>query len=368
MALMFSRLARNYIKNGYYPTDAVTIERALNAIAPSQRDGTIRVLDNCCGEGTALAECQHYLKNLTSARVKSYGVEYDKERAWHSKSLLDTCIHGDINDCVFGARQFGLTWLNPPYGDLVSDSDHFNREGGRKRMEKEFYRRTVATLQHSGIMILIIPHYSLDKELSSWISKYFENVRVYRAAEDTFKQVVIFGRRCKVTNSDKSIRDLLLGIKAKDIIPDELPEEWLDEQYEVPVANEQTEFRFYHVKIDPLQLADSLNGSKTLWDRFDILFNNVVAEYPRPLRKLSDWHLALALAAGQVSGVVESDDGRKYVIKGDTYKEKVNRVERSINDDSIAETRISTDRFVPVIKAIDFTPTSPTFGQILTIR
>ncbi|WP_374260062.1 hypothetical protein [Zoogloea sp.] len=31
MALMFPRLARNFAKNGYYPTDEPTLERALKA-------------------------------------------------------------------------------------------------------------------------------------------------------------------------------------------------------------------------------------------------------------------------------------------------------------------------------------------------
>ncbi|MEG7018866.1 class I SAM-dependent methyltransferase, partial [Pseudomonas aeruginosa] len=35
MALMFPRLARNFAKNGYYPTDEPTLERALNALMPS---------------------------------------------------------------------------------------------------------------------------------------------------------------------------------------------------------------------------------------------------------------------------------------------------------------------------------------------
>ena len=31
MALMFPRLARNFARNGYFPTDEVTLERALQA-------------------------------------------------------------------------------------------------------------------------------------------------------------------------------------------------------------------------------------------------------------------------------------------------------------------------------------------------
>src|SRR3546814_9808759 len=49
MALMFPRLARNFVKNGYFPTDDPTLERALNALMPS--DGSMCILDPCAGEG-----------------------------------------------------------------------------------------------------------------------------------------------------------------------------------------------------------------------------------------------------------------------------------------------------------------------------
>lgn len=54
MALMFNRLARNFLKNGYYPTDSETLGRIQNLLAPSARP--MRLLDPCCGEGTALAD------------------------------------------------------------------------------------------------------------------------------------------------------------------------------------------------------------------------------------------------------------------------------------------------------------------------
>ena len=78
----------------------------------------MHIIDPCSGEGTALAECQHH---LGSDSVCSFAIEYNEERAWHSKILIDQCIHGDLQDCIIAQRQFGLLFLNPPYGDLVSD-------------------------------------------------------------------------------------------------------------------------------------------------------------------------------------------------------------------------------------------------------
>ncbi|HED40445.1 MAG TPA: hypothetical protein ENJ13_08465 [Chromatiales bacterium] len=149
MALMFQRLARNFIKNGYYPTDADTMTRVLSALV-APKTGQLRIIDPCAGEGTALAEYKHH---LGTDRVEAFGVEYDNERAWHAKQILDRCIHGDIQDCVLGQRQYGLLWLNPPYGDLVSDKGSTGDQcggKGRKRLEKLFYNLTVSALQFEG--------------------------------------------------------------------------------------------------------------------------------------------------------------------------------------------------------------------------
>jgi hypothetical protein len=66
---------------------------------------------------------------------------------------------------------------------------------------------------------------------------------------------------------------------------------------------------------------------------------------------------------------VESKTGRILVVKGDTHKEKTLQTEFTERDDgSVAETRILTDKFVPVIRAWDMTPDSATRGEVLTIR
>ena len=204
MALMFQRLARNFIKNGYFPTDADTTQRLLQAIEPCPA-GELRILDPCCGEGVALAEVKHH---LDAERTTAYGVEYDEERAWHAKTLLDHCIHGDLQDCVIGRRQFGLLWLNPPYGDLVTDRQGVaTSQNGRKRLEKLFYQRCHPDLQYGGLLVLIVPVYALDRELSGWIATHFDRVRVFGAAVDTFRQVVVLGRRRRADGTEEEDAD-----------------------------------------------------------------------------------------------------------------------------------------------------------------
>ena len=108
MALMFPRLARNFAKNGYYPTDEATLERALSALTPS--DGSMCILDPCAGEGVAIAEAAHALGR---DQVTAYAVEYDQERANHARRLVDHCIQGDLMDALIARQSFGLLWLNP---------------------------------------------------------------------------------------------------------------------------------------------------------------------------------------------------------------------------------------------------------------
>jgi hypothetical protein len=362
---MLQRLARNFIRNGYFPTDAETTQRVLQALAPAVT-GELRMLDPCCGEGIALAEAKQALDPM---RTVAYGIEYDEERAWHAKTLLNHCIHGDLQDCLIGKRQFGLLWLNPPYGDLVSDRQGVARsEGGRKRLEKVFYQRCVPALQIGGILVLIVPAYSLDREFAGWIATQFEQVRVFRAAVDTFKQVVVLGRRRRSDGIDTTLRARLEAIGVGDVEAEPLPEVWTSEHYTVPQVP-SGEVRFVAGTLDPRQLADEIGRYPGLWDQFALRFTHGEQTHRRPLRALSRWPLALALAAGQVSGVVTSRDGRRFVVKGDTHKEKVTRVEvEEFDNGTTQETRILTDRFVPVIRAIDFTPGSASYGQIVTIR
>ena len=84
MALIFSRLARNFVKAGYFPTDEVTLERIgqMLRLAPA---GNVRMLDPCCGEGTALADIRQMLADQreegATTTTEALGIELDAERA-----------------------------------------------------------------------------------------------------------------------------------------------------------------------------------------------------------------------------------------------------------------------------------------------
>ncbi len=369
MALMFPRLARNFVKNGYFPTDEPTLERALSALAPA--NGPLCILDPCAGEGVAVAEAAHALGR---EQTQAFAVEYDAERARHARGLVDYCIHGDLMDTLISRQAFGLLWLNPPYGDLSKDvNGNIGYQGqGRARLEKLFYQRTLPLLQYGGVLVFVIPSYVLDAELVGWLTRHFSDLRIYQAVDKQFRQVVIFGRRARqrdqASDAVKASRDLLLQIGHGDTQAEELPREWPFLPYTVPASQGEPE-HFYRVTMEPEQFADEVGRLHGLWPSLDTHLGAAQKALRPPARALSHWHLALALAAGAISGVVRSRNGRILVVKGDTHKEKTLQTEYTERDDgSVAETRILTDRFVPVIRALDLTPGSATWGDVLTIR
>jgi hypothetical protein len=367
MALMFPRVARNFAKNGYFPTDEPTLERALTALEPAA--GTLYLLDPCAGEGVAIAEAAHALGREAT---RAYGVEYDAERADHARGILDQSLHSDLMETLISRQSFGLLWLNPPYGDLVRDGSGGTPFKGRARLEKLFYERTVPLLAYGGVLVFIIPGHTLDAELVGSLTRHFSTLRIFRAVERQFGQVVIFGIRVRqrelALDAARDARALLLQVGRGESEPEELPELWPHPPYLVPASREPPE-HFYRITLEPEQFGAEVKRLKGLWNEMDAHLGAAQQPLRPPARALSQWHLALALAAGAISGVVRSPTGKVLIVKGDTHKEKALTTEYSETEDgAILETRILTDRFVPTIRAWDMTETSETFGQVLTIR
>lgn len=368
MALMFARLARNFAKAGYFPTDEPTLERCLAALEPAH-SGTMSILDPCAGEGAAIAEIAH---DLGRDRVRSFAVEYDHDRAESARALVERCLHSDLMDTIISRQSFGLLFLNPPYGDIDRNDCSGYEFHGRARLEKLFYQRTLPFLQFDGVLIFIIPVYTLDDELVGWLTRHFVELRAYRAVETKFQQIVIFGRRARGKDQGqdtaRAARERLVKAGKGELELEELPVDWPYLPYVIPTAASEPA-HFYRLSIEPAQFASEIGRLKGLWPSMDTHLGSAQQSLRPPARALSKWHLALALAAGAVSGVVRAKSGRLLVVKGDTHKEKSSTVEYTeLENGKVSETRVLTDRFVPVIRAWDMTPASATFGEVLTIR
>ena len=331
------------------------------------------MLDPCCGEGAALADLGTALRSTLGPDLETYGVEFDAERAWHAKGILNRVIHSDIQDVVIQPRSVGLLFLNPPYGfglkDDANSAASGDGENRAERLERTFLKRTAPMLAHGGVLVYIIPYYALDDEIRTYLARNFTDLRFFMAPEQQFKQCVIFGRRVKSGYPRKEVLNMLAQAQAGKLSARVLPDEWLDERYTLPSVVRNTEFGFRAVRIDAPQLAEELQRwqKNLLWTGFDTTFNQIKSGRRRPLRDMTRWHLALALAAGQVTGRIESKGGRVFLIKGDTFKKKERSVTTEVSaKGDVSETVTMIDRFVPVINAIEFTP-GDRLGQIVKI-
>ncbi|MBX3670921.1 MAG: class I SAM-dependent methyltransferase [Rhodocyclaceae bacterium] len=362
--LIFPRLARNFVKRGYFPTDDRTLQSVLTALDSDA--AALRIIDPCCGEGAALASVKQHLA-AGGAQVTAWGIEVDSERAWHAKTVLDCAAHSDVADVFVTQRSQGLLWLNPPYGYAVADQAGTSGASASDRLEKQFFRRAVAWLQFGGVMVLIVPYTTLDKEFATLIARHFERVQVFLAPEQQFRQAVVLGVKRR---ADTPQADVQAAVEAAATGKVELlPDFWTGEPYVVPGAKDE-EPKLRVLSIDPVQLEAELQRCQphTLWPQFARRFSGGLRTPRPPLRRLGEWHLALALASGQVNGLVAGSDGSTLLVKGDTFKDRDRKVNYETRDDgTVIEVVTLTDRFVAAINAIDFTP-GPRYGDLVVIR
>lgn len=368
MALISPRVANNFAKNGYYPTDDATT-KAIISYFTRTNNKEIRVFDPCIGEARAASNIAFSISNT----VKLYGVEYNYERANIAQKYCEVLLRSDLFDTVIAPQSFGLLFLNPPYGNLTSEHNGAitNYQKNYKRLEKIFYRFVVPTLQYNGILILIIQFTQLDEILSNWIVNQFTDINVFTTCDKKYKQIVIFGRKVKqndISLNDKNkVKAFFKTIFEGIFIPQEISV--TDKPiYEIPGSFSEIK-SFYQLSFTDDEFVQEIKKIGGLWKDFDIFFKGIYQNKRQPLCQMSDWHLSLALAAGEINGIIESDDtGKTYIIKGDTYKTKVKKVEKVYDDEeNYTIQTFLTDKFMPSIKAWDMTIGSDTFGNLLDI-
>jgi tRNA1(Val) A37 N6-methylase TrmN6 len=361
MAIMFNRVAHNYAKAGFYPTMPDSLKGILNFLTVQSED--VRIFDPCCGEGDALATVAAHLTELGS-KVHSVGVEFDADRYQLAKNQLHHVIRSDYFDVLHKDRGVGLLWLNPPYGEeLVGQQKHMEASSSKTRFEQKFFEKSILALQAGGVLVMLVPSTCMTEEMVKSLSYYCDSFRLFKAPEQKYNQLIIFAKRRKIGDrqaTPKAILEQLL--QAREYAMDSLPQDYLGEKYCVP-ASPSFPFAPITYQVNPEELAEQLDDKMGIWQQFEAHFNCEVRSYRRPLAALTDWHLALALASGQLGGIIESN-GRRFLIKGGTHKVKDTTLQTIDGVDTI----IAIDRFVPIIRAIDLTVNGAAYGEVFEIH
>ncbi len=266
MALMFPRLARNFAKNGYYPTDEPTLERALNALAPAA--GQVAIIDPCAGEGVAIAEAAHALgRDLVSA----YAVEFDEERARHAEACRplpaqrpdgyadqSAELRTDVAQSPMGICP-GCRWQHwlPGTGP---------RQAGEAVLSARpaaFAVRWRARFHHSEL------HAGCrNGGLADTPFHRTAHLSCGRAAVQAGGDLRHRSRQRDLASDAKAIRNRLLQIGSGDIEAEELPVEWPFVPYSVPATQAEPE-QFYRVTMEPEQFAAEVHRLQGLWPSLD---------------------------------------------------------------------------------------------------
>ena len=263
MALMFPRLAPQLVRTGTSPRDEPTLERALAALAPAESSNGPAVHHRSLRRRRR-GDRRKRARALGRKQVQAFAVEYEAERARHARQLVDRCIHGDLMDTLISRQELRPAVAQPAVWRPVQGHQtamSATRARAAPGLEKLFYQKALPLLQYGGVLIYIVPHYVLDAELVGWLTRHFADLRIYRAVEAQFKQVVIFGRRVRqrdqASDSVKATRALLLQIGQGDAEAEELPVEWPFLPYTVPASPAEPE-HFYRVTMEPEQFAEEV--------------------------------------------------------------------------------------------------------------
>lgn len=354
--LMHPRVAHNYAKQGYYPTDDGTLRGIDHLLARSEQP--LKFLDPCCGCGDALV---YLARGERFPFATCYGIEDDVERAALARQKIRQLLQGDALDSKVTTGAADVLFLNPPYGWSLRDS-----EAGEKseKLEHRFLRHFYPALHAGGLLIYIVPEYSVDKDCLGWLQARFEDIGVWAAATDRFKQIVIVAKKRAMPGAaDKALRTRFERWQSGEEAWPVLPDQPLD-RYVTSDNN-----KALHMQVTDLDVAGVtavLAEYGGLWQDFNTRFGVSDSGMAiRPVHDLTDWHTSLLIASGIVSGLV--DNGRqRLLVKGRTVKMKTVRKREDENGEIVAEEH--RDRFETVIKAIDLTPGAPTYGDILIIK
>ena len=337
-------------KMGYYPTpDEVTpiIARYINR----QRNGLIRALDPCAGEGTAVKLVGDHLQ------AETYGIEIDIERGKTAKEILTKCLVTDYQNTRISHGSFSLLWLNPPYDWATRDNEIEKSE----RYERTFLRDCIPYLSPGGILVYLIPQRRLDGHIARMLSYRFEQISVFRFPEKeyrAFKQLVIFGVLKKKPDKDDRLSEYLKNCgQLKALVP-YLPQR-PPRVYEVPTSPAKATFLFRSKDIEPEELAEEIR-KHGLFSQFKEMTTPLsMAEKIRPIMPLRHGHLAQILACGLMNGIVwDRDRTNPLLVKGVTKKE----VRHSVEIHGDMEKHIETDQIKIVIHAFN------RHGEMLTIE
>lgn len=335
-------------KMGYYPTPPEIAHIIPSFLKPDEKGKVYRLLDPCCGKGTALNIISQKLsEKYRFKKFKTYGVELDLQRYTEAQAMLNHTIHADaLTETRISNEYFSLLFLNPPYDwEQESEETYYSNS---TRYELSFLQKYTEKLRPDGILVFIVPFSFLSRySCCSFLTSNYSHIKIFKFPAELykpFKQIVIFARK-QTLPYDHQLFKTISELKEEEI---EEITEVTRPFYELPPSNILKEPRFTSVRFDPEQVAKEVETHGINIEE-EINPATGLTDSIRPLMPLRKGHMALLLASGFMDGILEKD-GKKLVIKGFT---KTDKTEIEETDDEGNRVKKTIQKPKTVIRALD---------------
>ena len=335
-------------KMGYYPTPPEIAHIIPSFLKPDEKGKVYRLLDPCCGKGTALNIISQKLsEKYRFKKFKTYGVELDLQRYTEAQATLNHTIHADaLTETRISNEYFSLLFLNPPYDwEQESEETYYSNS---TRYELSFLEKYTEKLRPDGILVFIVPFSFLSRySCCSFLTSNYSHIKIFKFPAELykpFKQIVIFARK-QTLPYDHQLFKTISELKEEEI---EEITEVTRPFYELPPSNILKEPRFTSVRFDPEQVAKEVETHGINIEE-EINPATGLTDSIRPLMPLRKGHMALLLASGFMDGILEKD-GKKLVIKGFT---KTDKTEIEETDDEGNRVKKTIQKPKTVIRALD---------------
>lgn len=335
-------------KMGYYPTPPEIAHIIPSFLKPDEKGKVYRLLDPCCGKGTALNIISQKLsEKYRFKKFKTYGVELDLQRYTEAQAMLNHTIHADaLTETRISNEYFSLLFLNPPYDwEQESEETYYSNS---TRYELSFLQKYTEKLRPDGILVFIVPFSFLSRySCCSFLTSNYSHIKIFKFPAELykpFKQIVIFARK-QTLPYDHQLFKTISELKEEEI---EEITEVTRPFYELPPSNILKEPRFTSVRFDPEQVAKEVETHGINIEE-EINPATGLTDSIRPLMPLRKGHMALLLASGFMDGILEKD-GKTLVIKGFT---KTDKTEIEETDDEGNRVKKTIQKPKTIIRALD---------------
>jgi len=292
-------------KAGFYPAHHTAVSLALQHVRPP--DGIFNIIDPCAGKGEAIAQIA---RTLICPLNRVYAVELDEGRAAECKANLagaNVIAPASLMGVRCTAGTMSFAWLNPPFD---------TEPGGGKRDEYSFLARITSWLKVHGVLAMVMPEKTYrNSDVCRQLGTWFEDITCRPFPEEVreFEEVIVLAM--------KRSEPFDLGENWGWWKVNELCEQWnqnpLDTEYRIPSHDCQPK-TWEKFELTDAELAQSLARSPLQ----RLLQPPPELPMPSPPLALSDGHITLLLASGQLDKPVCPEGESPHLPRGTAIKEK----------------------------------------------